>query len=70
MVLAVFGLSPVLAAGDNMQAPLVPDPKLSPGDVLTSDPYREYASPPGRAASMRPTTSSAWNSAAPVRSAP
>lgn len=31
-------LSSVLAAGYNLQAPLVPDPKLSPGNVLTSDP--------------------------------
>ena len=37
-VLAALGLSSVLAAGYNLQAPLVPDPKLSPGDVLTSDP--------------------------------
>ncbi|MGY2894346.1 sunset domain-containing protein [Deinococcus sp. UYEF24] len=37
-VLAAFGLSSALAAGYNLQAPLVPDPKLSPGDVLTSDP--------------------------------
>ena len=27
-----------LAAGFNLAAPLLPDPKLSPGDVLTSDP--------------------------------
>ena len=37
-VLAALGLSLALAAGYNLQAPLVPDPKLSPGDVLTSDP--------------------------------
>ena len=37
-VLATLGLSSVLAAGYNLQAPLVPDPKLSPSDVLTSDP--------------------------------
>jgi len=37
-VLAALGVSSVLAAGYNLQAPLVPDPKLSPGDVLTSDP--------------------------------
>jgi hypothetical protein len=38
MVLAALGLSSVLAAGYNLQAPILPDPKLSPGDVLTSDP--------------------------------
>ena len=37
-VVAVLGLSSVLAAGYNLQAPILPDPKLSPGDVLTSDP--------------------------------
>jgi hypothetical protein len=37
-VLVILGLSSVLAAGYNLQAPIVPDPKLSPGDVLTSDP--------------------------------
>ncbi len=37
---ALLGLSSVLATGYNynLQAPIVPDPKLSPGDVLTSDP--------------------------------
>ena len=38
--LLVMGVTcgPVLATGYNLSAPILPDPKLSPGDVLTSDP--------------------------------
>ncbi|MGI8747108.1 MAG: hypothetical protein ACR2J4_01970 [Deinococcus sp.] len=38
LVLAGLALSSVLAAGYNPAAPILPDPKLSPGDVLTTDP--------------------------------
>lgn len=38
MVLTGLTSLSVLAAGFNLAAPLLPDPKLSPGDVLTSDP--------------------------------
>ncbi|MGY2896917.1 HNH endonuclease signature motif containing protein [Deinococcus sp. UYEF24] len=38
LALAALTLGSGLAAGYNLSAPILPDPKLSPGDVLTSDP--------------------------------
>ena len=38
LALAALTLGSGLAAGYNLSAPVLPDPKLSPGDVLTSDP--------------------------------
>jgi len=37
-LLAALTFGSALAAGYNLSAPILPDPKLSPGDVLTSDP--------------------------------
>ena len=38
LLLAALTLGSGLAAGYNLSAPILPDPRLSPGDVLTSDP--------------------------------
>ncbi|WP_407571772.1 hypothetical protein [Deinococcus altitudinis] len=38
LLLAALTLGSGLAAGYNLSAPVLPDPKFSPGDVLTSDP--------------------------------
>ncbi|MGY2896144.1 HNH endonuclease signature motif containing protein [Deinococcus sp. UYEF24] len=38
LLLVALSFGSGLAAGYNLSAPILPDPKLSPGDVLTSDP--------------------------------
>ena len=51
LVLTGLASLSVLAAGFNLAAPTLPDPKLSPGDVLTSDPKLVCVS--GYASSVR-----------------